>query len=317
MSPEFHVRIPATSANLGPGFDCMGLALDLRNQFRVVPQSRFEITVRGIASTDISCTRDNLVVQAANVLMKHVGSQLSTEDWRIDITTSIPSASGLGSSASAIAAGMLLANEIVGFYEPNRQLQRHAVVELATQMEGHPDNVTPALLGGAWLSLYDAGRLRSFSLNLPANLAFTVATPNVKVSTDESRKLLSSTVSRQDAVYNAAQAARLVLALERSDLTLLGSDFGDRVHEPSRTAAIPHYNAIMTGAQQAGAAAVTLSGSGPSLLTWCDGTETARRVQATIRQLWTQRGVEGSVEIYAPLTSQPSVEITEVKEAKL
>jgi homoserine kinase len=317
MKPEFSVSIPATSANLGPGFDCMGLALDLFNYFKVTTESSFEISVEGVAAHDIPQDETNLFIKAAEVLLTHVASSLSTKTWQVEMVTGIPSASGLGSSASAIAAGMLLANEILGFYEPHLQMTRPQVVELATAMEGHPDNVTAALLGGAWLSIYHDDILRSFDLALPDSLHFTVATPTVKVSTDESRRALSELIPRSDAVYNVGQAARLMIALERGELHLLRDGFGDKLHEPYRTDAIPHYEEAVAAAMEAGAATVTLSGSGPTLLAWCEGTAVAQAVRAAMEVVWSAHNLSSSMTVHRPLLEEPTVTVMETREAKL
>jgi len=308
MSLRVSAKIPATSANLGPGFDCMGLAVDLFNHFSITTDAKFHIGVTGVAAGQVSTEHDNLLVQAAALLLRQQDSDIDINRWNITIDTRIPSASGLGSSASAIAAGMLLANEILGLQEPSKKLSRMEVVHLATEMEGHPDNVTPALLGGAWLALYRGHRLQTFSMSLPPDLTFVVATPAVQVPTDESRKSLSDLVPRADAVYSVAQGARLALALERGNLKLLEDDFGDLLHEPARLGAVPYYNDVVASARRAGAACATLSGSGPTLLLWCEHPEAARQVRTAVMQVWRDRQVDCAVTVRFPWRA-----ITEVK----
>ncbi|QQE77668.1 homoserine kinase [Alicyclobacillus sp. SO9] len=307
MMPKFSVDIAATSANLGPGFDCMGLAINRYNRFTITPDEMFSINAKGPAAPAIPRTKDNLVVQGLELLLHHVGAVQTPRRWRIDIQADIPAGSGLGSSASAIAGGMLLGNEMVGYYEPRRQMSRWEVVQLATAMEGHPDNVTPALLGGAWLSVYEEHKLQSFALSLPENLVFAVGTPQIHVSTDESRKALSALVPRHDAIYNTAQAARLVLALERRDLSLLRDAFGDKIHEPYRTPSLPYYKEVVAAVLDAGAITVTLSGSGPTLLVWCDSSESAECAAEAMQQVWSEHSVAAVCNTALPDRTEPAV----------
>lgn len=250
------VRVPATSANLGPGFDCLGAALALYARFT------FEDREEGL---DLSgCgkryrTPDNLVVRAFYHTL--ASRRVKARGLRLAMRSDIPPARGLGSSAACVVGGILGASEL---YDLN--LSAEEVFALATEMEGHPDNAAPAVYGGLRVSLMDGGRPLSLPFSIDARLHFLALVPDFTLSTKEARAALPRLVPREDAVYNLSRAAFLVKALERGDESLLRPAFGDRLHQDARFPLIQGAGELKALMEDAGALACYLSGAGPTLM---------------------------------------------------
>ncbi|MBX5436473.1 MAG: homoserine kinase [Alicyclobacillaceae bacterium] len=306
--PVLRVRVPATSANLGPGFDCMGVALELFNEMSVEVGSPFAVDIAGESAHLLPTDRSNAVVRAMDALLERVGSRRVPSDWRLRLVNRIPVGAGLGSSASAIVGGLLLANALVEHFDRERALSRRELLEMAIAMEGHPDNVTPALQGGACLSCPDERGVRTVHLPVPDHLRFVVAVPYFTLYTEDSRRVVPDVVSRADAVYNIAQAARLTLALSTGDLSLLRGGFGDKLHEPYRQKLIPGYEEVRRAAIRAGAIAITLSGAGPSVLAWCDEEGAAWQVADQMTLTWREHGIPCRTEVYRACRQETVVE---------
>lgn len=264
------VRVPATSANLGPGFDCLGMALDLHNTFKLFMHQPFAIEVAGESAERLPKTTDNVIVKAMHRVFRNVGIEPSQmPSFALHVENQIPVSSGLGSSASAIVGGVVLGNSMVQLVRPELALHRDKLLAIATEIEGHPDNVAPALLGGGVLAFYDRAGLRTTPIPIPQDIRFVAATPNFALSTDMARRVLPTHYKRSDVVENVAQCARLMLALTKPDLDLLRGGLIDHLHEPYRRPLVPGADEVVTAAMEAGAYAVTLSGAGPTLLAWC------------------------------------------------
>ncbi|MCL6599998.1 MAG: homoserine kinase [Alicyclobacillus macrosporangiidus] len=308
-APRFRVRVPATSANLGPGFDCMGIALGLCNEMELEVRGPFSVHVEGEGAALLPRDRTNAVVQAIDRVLDLTPAADVPRDWRLRLTNGIPVAAGLGSSASAIVGGLLLANALLARYAPEHQWSRQQLLDLAVEMEGHPDNVTPALLGGAWLSVVDGRQARSFALPIPEALVFTAAVPNFPLRTEDARRVLPTAIPREDAVWNTAQAARLTLALSTGQLDLLKGGFGDRLHEPYRRRLIPGCEEVRQAAIRAGAITTTLSGAGPTLLAWCDSEGTASQVADEMTLVWREFNIECYTYVLQPRRSETRVEV--------
>ncbi len=302
---RFQVQVPATSANLGPGFDCMGIALTLYNDMAIEVGVPFAVELFGESSNLLPTDRSNAVVLAMDTLLNRVQSDRVPREWKVVCHNRIPVGAGLGSSASAIVGGLLLANALVSYFDPPRALSRADLLKIATEMEGHPDNVAPAFEGGGCLSCPDDQGHRTIPLPIPMNLHFVVAVPYFTLLTEESRRVLPQNISRRDAVYNVAQASRLTLALATGDLSLLKGGFGDRLHEPYRKALIPGYADVRRSALQAGAITTTLSGAGPSMLAWCDDEKVAWRVADQMTLAWREHNVPCRSEVFS-ISRQPT-----------
>lgn len=304
------VRVPATSANLGPGFDCMGIAIDLFNEMSVETGQPFSITITGESASLLPTTRENAVVQAMEVLFERAGCTNIRPDWKLTLDNHIPVASGLGSSASAIIGGLLLGNELVAD-AGGQPLSRRDLLEVAVELEGHPDNVAPALMAGACLSYMDEHGTHTLAVPVPQALCFVVAVPYFTLHTEESRTVVPSMVSRVDAVFNIAQAARLTLALCTGNLELLRGGFADRLHEPYRRSLVPGYDDVRHAALRSGALALTLSGAGPSLLAWCTEESAAWQAADQMTLSWREHGIPCRAEVYRPCLEETVVVRTE------
>src|SRR5215207_10114050 len=257
------VRVPATSANLGPGFDTLGLALDLWNETTLTLAIEHTVRINGEGAEKLSLGENNLIIESAQKLAKCVGKHLPP--FHLDCTNRIPLSSGLGSSAAAKLTGLLGANTLLG-----NPLIHAEILDLAAEMEGHPDNVAPALLGGLVVSTMEAGRVFAQKIKLEPNhdapIQITIVLPDFHMSTQEARAALPDRVSLKDAVHNISRAVLVTEAFRNRDLDLLGKAMNDTLHQPYRLSLIPGARQAMEAAKEAGAAAAALSGAGPSLI---------------------------------------------------
>lgn len=259
-----HVQVPATAANLGPGFDCLGMALELHNIVEMVEVPRgLLIEVAGEGAAGISRGRDNLVFQAAQSVFQQVG--YSPAGLKIRLINQIPVARGLGSSSAAIVGGMIAANLLTG-----SRLSLKELIALASSSEGHPDNVAPAILGGIVLTVQADGERKNLKIQPPQGVKCVVAVPDFALPTKTARDVLPAQVPLQDAVFNISRAALLVAALQQGDLTLLGTAMEDHLHQPFRSVLVPGLKKVLAAAKLAGARGVTLSGAGPSVIALAD-----------------------------------------------
>lgn len=251
--------VPATTANLGPGFDCLGLALDMTNQvtFNVIGAGLF-IEVQGEGAESIPTDETNLVFKSAERLFEQVGHR--PPGLQIVQNNQIPISSGLGSSAAAVLSGILAANTLLGF-----PLNDGEVLTLATEIEGHPDNVTSAFYGGLTLSMFNGDDLIVEHILVP-DMTVVVVLPAFDLPTIEARAALPELVPLSDAIFNASRVGLLVRALEAGDYGRLRFAMQDRLHQPYRMKLIPGMEAAFKRALEAGAAGVALSGAGPSLI---------------------------------------------------
>jgi homoserine kinase len=278
---QVKVSIPATTANLGPGFDCLGLALGLRNEIclTAVPQPGLNVEIQGEGAGQIPTDGRNLAVQAVARVFDLVGKRPS--GLYIHQHNNIPICSGLGSSAAATLGGLLTANVLVDGGLSADQLLAEAVA-----VEGHPDNVIPAFYGGLTLSVVDGAALHIESITVPP-IQVLIVLPDFTLPTAQARAALPTAVPLADAVFNLSRTGLLIRALERGDYTVLAEAMQDKLHQPYRIPLIPGMVAAMEAAKEAGAAAVALSGAGPSLAAFAPtGHERiAEAVQAAFNQV--------------------------------
>jgi homoserine kinase len=251
------VRVPASTANLGPGYDALAAALSLSLQLEVEETGEFFVhsDVPGVP-TD----RTNLCVRAFEALRPANG-------LAFQIRSQIPTAAGLGSSAAAIVAGLVAADHM---YELDAPL-----FELACGLEGHPDNVAAALYGGFVVCAGD----EPVRMDPPPGLEAVLAIPSEMVATEEARAVIPHEVPLEDAVHNVAHAALLVLGLARDDFSLIGRGLADRVHQPRRRHLYPRSMELVEDAHELGATGATISGAGPSVLFWCHWQQTGNLVE--------------------------------------
>lgn len=260
------VHIPATSANIGAGFDSLGLALSLGNT--VAMQEADGCYITSADEYPVPAGPDNLVYHAARLLYRHCG--VAFTGMEIRQTSPIPMARGLGSSSACIVAGLIGANALL-----KNPCAREDLLTIAAGLEGHPDNVAPALLGGLVASCIEDGRVYSVKKEISPTLAFGVFVPNFELLTEKARAALPKSVPHADAVYNLSRAALCQAALCEGRLDLLPVATEDRLHQPYRLPLIAGGTEVFALAKQAGALAVTVSGAGPSLLAIVEKSNTA------------------------------------------
>ena len=267
--------MPASSANLGPGFDCFAAALGLFLELEVREATQFEL----VSELDVPHDRSNLTVAAFERIRPAAG-------YRFEIRSQIPLSGGLGSSAAAVVAGLLAAQQLSG--------GGVAVLEIATELEGHPDNVAAALLGGVVVCA--DGEPHRF--DVPDGLEALLVIPHGAVPTEQARAALPAAVPLTDAVYNTAHGALLMLGLAGADFELVARGLGDRLHQPYRAHLYPRSAELLAGARALGALGATISGAGPTVLVWVERAAAAD-VERALRELaaaWaevTTRGVRG------------------------
>lgn len=327
---HIQVMVPATTANLGPGFDTLGLALDLWNRFEATltpPERRSlaehplrpdtvrlkQVTCTGEGADDLSCASDNLVYQGVLTALG-AGEGAPSDDARDDeadawglhlvIDNQVPLSSGLGSSATAIVAGLLIGNQL-----RRQSLYPSQLLDLAFDMEGHPDNVAAALLGGLTVCVINQdGRVDALSVPPPEDLWVIVAVPDFYLGTKDSRGALPDRVSRSDAVFNLSRAALWVAAATTGRLDVLRTATEDRLHQPYRSSLIPGLNDVFAEALSAGALGVALSGSGPSVVAFAVKEET-RRIEAAMRAAFRRVGVTPRLYTLRPTARGARVEV--------
>lgn len=294
------VTVPATTANLGPGFDCLGAALSLYNRFRFAPLTHatqsLVIEATGLEADRVQTDASNLAYQAFAYLYKRLGQ--TPPPLHLSIELAVPLARGLGSSATAIVGGLVGANGLAGQPFSNAEL-----ASLATELEGHPDNVVPALMGGCRLAA--ASQSEDWTIcDVPwhAEVVPVVAIPNFELSTAEARRVLPPNYSRSDAIFNAAHLGLLLRGLQTGEGEWLQTALQDRIHQPYRQALISGYEAVQAAALASGAYGLVISGAGPTLLALAHP-DRASAVQQAMAEAWTHLGIEVQAKIL-PIDTQ-------------
>jgi homoserine kinase len=286
---KLRIRVPATTANLGPGFDCLGLALDWWNTIEIETIERgLKVEVDCPPGVDIPRNRNNLVVYGMDAVYRLAGQK--RPPLRVYITTHIPIATGLGSSSAAIVGGMIAANTLLG-----NLYSRDELVTLATRIEGHPDNVAPALLGGLMVAAMEGKQVTVARFPVPRELRCVLFIPNTILLTKKARGILPKRIPRADAIYNASRVALWIAALRERRWEWLAAATQDRLHQPYRAKLVPGMYALFDAAKDAGARGAALSGAGPSIIAFTDhpGEPVARAMMQAAQRL----GITGSTRV--------------------
>lgn len=279
------VRVPATSGNLGPGFDALGLALRLHNTLGLDVADSPDIEIEGEGAATLPRDPSHLAYRAALAVAARAGGSARIarpHAFRLRQHNRIPLARGLGSSAAAIVGGAVAANALLG-----GPLDPQTLLDLTTEIEGHPDNVAPALLGGLVVCARASAGVRWVRL-APASMRIVVAVPDYPVSTEDARGLLPAQVPFEDAVFNVSRTALLVAALTGGRADLLAEATEDRLHQPYRERLIPGLRKVFTAARRAGAYGVALSGSGPTVLAFGDAQGIGEAMAGAFREAGTR-----------------------------
>lgn len=304
MSTSVSVTVPATTANIGPGFDCLGAALTLYNRFHFTAIDRMPgtatITVKGLEAERVATDASNLGYKAFAYFYQQQGLAVPAVEIAIDLN--VPLARGLGSSSTAIVGGLLGANGLC-----DRPVDQSALVEMAIALEGHPDNVVPALMGGCQLAVaQDDGTSILCPIPWHSEVIPVVAIPDFELSTAEARRVLPATYSRADAIFNTAHLGLLLRGLETSRADWLREAMGDRIHQPYRQTLIPGYDAVAAAALEAGAYGLVISGAGPTLLALAPAVHSAAVAPAMVNT-WEQLGQKAQAHVLALETSGAQV----------
>ena len=284
MPSSVTVTVPATTANIGPGFDCLGAALSLYNRFHFTPftplsdSAPFQITVEGAEAQRVNTGPGNLVYRAYLKCYERIGQ--SAPPVHIKTRLGVPLSRGLGSSSTAIVGGIVGANTLAG-----SPLDEKALAALANEIEGHPDNVVPALLGGARLAAMTRGRLQTCDLPWHESVVPVVIIPEFELSTADARRVLPAHYSRADAVFNGAHLGLLLRGLATGNGDWIAGGMGDRIHQPYRKKLIPGYDDVRRAALRAGAWGIVISGAGPTLLA-LSPQNASEGVRAAMAEVW-------------------------------
>jgi homoserine kinase len=284
------IRVPATTANLGSGFDCIGAALNLYNEFIFTPieTESLVIAVRGLEAAKVNTDTNNLAYQSFCRLYDRIDR--SPPVIQLEIKLAVPLARGLGSSATAIVGGLLGANALAG--DPLTPME---IMDLAIELEGHPDNVVPALLGGCQLAATAANGWAIADIPWHSSVIPIIAIPNFELSTAAARSVLPNEYSRADAVFNAAHLGLLVRGLATGNADWLAAALTDRIHQPYRQQLIRGYADLNQAVIAAGGYGMVISGAGPTLL----ALTTANRVESVVQAMtaaWITHEIQAQVQ---------------------
>ena len=262
---KLRVEVPASTSNLGPGFDTLGMALSICNTVHVQTGGEgLRVQVRGEGAGVLPEDETNVVIQAMDAAIEECGQQ--RPPMQVIIDNQVPITGGLGGSATALVAGVMLGNELLG----GRLGRREALLDFVAELEGHPDNVAPALLGGFVTASMDGRIVQAIRFDPPEHLSAVVCAPELRSDTAQARAALPEQVPFADAVFNVGRTAVLVAAMAKGDIGLLSRAMQDRIHQHVRAAMVPGFEAVRRAAQQAGALACGLSGAGASVIAFCD-----------------------------------------------
>lgn len=294
------VEVPASSANLGAGYDCLAIALGLTNriEFEVRGWSRgsIELSVDGQGVDELSEDRENRCVLGVEAALRAIRGEIPEGvGWRIDMRNEIPLARGLGSSAAATVAGLVAGNAFLG--EPLTQAD---LLRLATEIEGHPDNAAAALLGGFVVSAAIDGAVEALRFDAPRDLRAILFVPELRLATKRMREVLPEFVPRADAVANLTRVAIGVAGISIGRFDLLRLVTVDRLHEPYRAAAFPQLPQFVAAARGAGAIGACLSGAGSSIIAFSDSVRTITRIEGAFAAASADTDLPGRILVVSP-----------------
>ncbi|MBI2775648.1 MAG: homoserine kinase [Chloroflexi bacterium] len=294
------VEVPATTANLGAGYDCLGMALELTNrvglEVRSWSRGGIELSVEGEGVGELPADGRNRFVQGVEAAIREARGEIPAgTSWRIEMVNRIPLARGLGSSAAATVGGLLAANALLGDVLAQADLLR-----LAAAIEGHPDNAAPALLGGFVASAPIGEAVEAIRFDVPRGIRAVVFIPDLRLATSEMRKVLPAKVPRADAVANLGRVALGVAAFATGRRDAIRFLTEDRLHEPYRAAAYPQLPRLVSDARTAGALGAALSGAGSSIIAFTDTLAGVARIEAAFRAAAADTDLPGRVEVVAP-----------------
>lgn len=290
MSVSVKVRVPGTTANCGPGFDAVGIACTIYNELELIlsDEGSLVIEIEGEGKGIIPTDNENVVYQVIESVLAKVGKKY--QGIHIKMNNQIPLSRGLGSSAAAIVAGLFAANEATG-----NILSKDDLLDMATAIEGHPDNVAPAIFGGITTSVMEDEQAHYLRFLPPAKLSMVLAIPDFNLSTHAARQVLPQTVPFKDAVFNISRTALVIGALCQGEFQHLRYALGDKIHQPYREHLIPGMGQVFDAALGKGALGVALSGAGPCLIAFaqdpCDESDRCKEIGLAMVEAFTNNEI--------------------------
>ena len=291
MTP-IRVKAPSTTANMGPGFDCLGMALDLWNEITVIPvDDSFAgdlVEITGEGQNYLAIDQSNLVYRSMEFLFGEAGLEIPS--FKLVCNNQIPLKRGLGSSAAAISGGLVAANAMCEGIFSQQEL-----LEMAATIEGHPDNVAAAILGGLRLVVSDGPQIYTVPISVPSDIQAVIFVPDFTIATDDARRVLPESISRQDAIFNMGRIALLISGMGSNHPEYLRIATEDKMHQPYRQKLFPAMKLIFKAARDASALGVFLSGSGPTILALANDREMT--IAYEMFEAARQADVEGTVSI--------------------
>lgn len=273
--PSVTIRVPGTSANLGPGFDTLGLAVKLYNRVRVTPAGKTGVRIMSPIADDARAGAEAMLGEAAALFFKR--TKKAKFGFEISLTGDVPIARGLGSSVTARLGLVAALNELT-----KAGMDRQGLLELVTELEGHPDNAAPAIFGGFTAAGMLESGVRVLRAAIPPKVKFVTLIPRFEVSTVKARKLVPMSFSKADTVHNLNRSSLISAAFALGDYEALRGCFDDRVHQPYREQLIPQLTAVIRAGVKAGAIGGWLSGSGSTIM--CLTLETPKAVAAAMKR---------------------------------
>lgn len=294
LSERVRIKVPASTANLGPGFDTLGMALSLYAWIEMKQDDRTSFQLFGDQMTGVPEDKSNLIYQVAQMVFEEAG--ISVPELSISMYSEIPLTRGLGSSASAIVGALAAANALIGSPLPDRKL-----FDMATNLEKHPDNVGASLFGGIIAAAWDGQHADYVRIEPPAELETMVVIPDFHLPTSMAREALPKQVSLADAVYNISRSSLMTAALSSGRLDLIGAAMKDRIHQPYRAALVPGMAEILDEAPNRGALGVALSGAGPTLIAFIQREdERVEALQTYLLETMKKEGIPASILLLSP-----------------
>lgn len=296
---KFTVKVPASTSNLGPGFDSFGLAVNLYNEYsfdtdvKDFSYSSNLFEVNGNSSSErllkhIPSSKDNLAYRSFEFLFKK--ERKETPPVKIHFECGVPLTGGFGSSSTAIVAGLMAANKLLG-----DKYDQDSILRIGTQLDGHPDNISPAILGGFVVCTYADCELNYINLPWNDDLSFVAIIPDFNVATAKARAALPAQVNYADAVYNIGHSALLVAALAARDTETLKKAFKDKMHQSYRAKLVPGMQYVLDAGLEAGAVGTMLSGAGATLIAVVESQDVAEIVGTTMQAAWLQSDIQSEI----------------------
>ena len=295
-------RIPASTTNLGPGFDVLGLALQLYSKVTLeTTETETQVIVNGVDADKIPSTPEHIAFQAVELVFDRSGSK-RPKGFKLEIENGIPAIRGLGGSGTAILGGLLTANALCSTPFSDAEL-----LNFATELEGHPDNVAASLYGGLVVSAQEKTEVYTIRLECPPTLSIVLAIPDFPLSTEQARDVLPTSVGFADAIYNTSRSTLLIASIVTGQFEMLRVAMKDRLHQPYRTSLIPGFNDVANAATAAGALSVALSGAGPTVAAYC--LEHTELVAEQMQSAFKKHQIASDIKILKPDADGASIQI--------